>query len=186
MQSSNKKTNTRHYPLLTIEGEKVGMNVWFWKGKKYWNFDWCPDHKLEQPFCDQVFRYLCKIDGFSYSLDHAFNDFPDSRLNRKQTIVVSPVWMRGKSLTWDHIEYILESALPHWRHAGKVIKKWLAGKKWDETIPLRMLQELYDEEQERKCHDEFSEWFQKRYRMRKNLQKALRRNQKQAQYIEAN
>ena len=73
-----KKKNKRHYPLLTIDGKFIGMNVQFCKGIKYWNFHTWPDIKLDESLTDCVFRHLCEKDGSGYSLNHAFYDFPDT------------------------------------------------------------------------------------------------------------
>lgn len=162
-----KKRFTKHYPLLTVNGKDIGMNVRFSKGTKYWSFQCCPDARLDEPFNDRVFRYLCEIDGIMYSLNRAFYDFRDFGRCRQGSLWLSAVWLSGKSLTWEHVEHILESVLPHWQKAGKTIENWLVEQKVTLDVSRDMMNELYDPEQYSKYYTQYNEWSQERFLMRK-------------------
>jgi hypothetical protein len=163
-----KKPLIKHYPLLTVDGMDVGMNVHLRKGTKYWSFQCYPDPRLDEPFSERIFRYLCENDGIMHSLNRAFYDFPTPGPSRQRMIWICAVWLSGKSLTWEHMEHILESALPHWRKAGKAIESWLAGQTWRPGAFYDMVNELYDEKQNYQCWEQYQEWAHEQCLRRKN------------------
>jgi hypothetical protein len=135
---------TKNYPLLNMNGKDVGMNVKLYKSRKYWRFLCNPDPWIDQPYLDEVFRYLSEADGIMYSLDRAFYDFRDFGMCRQGTLEPPAFWLGGSSLTLEHIEHILECALPHWQNAGKTIEKWLAGREISLELLREMNKEFYD------------------------------------------
>ena len=162
-----KKRFTRHYPLFTVNGDEVGMNVQFRKGTKYWSFQCYPDPRLDEPFSDRVFRCLCENDGIMYSLARAFHDYPNPSSSRDLSIWMSAVWLSGNSFNWEHVEHILKSVLPHWQKAGKIIEFWLSERRWGPVSYFDMMKELYDEKENSKCWVQYQGWAHERYQIRK-------------------
>lgn len=162
-----RKPQTRYYPLLTINGKDIGMNVQLRKGTKYWRFLCNPDPWIDQPYIDEVFRYLCEADGIMYSLDRAFYDFRDFGMCMQGTLDPSAFWLSGKSLTLEHVEHILEKALPHWQNAGKIIENWLTGREITLEVLREMNKEFYDSKKYFKNHFQYADWAHERFLMRK-------------------
>jgi|GEM_PF-5122448 len=176
MPFSKKEPMIRRYPLLTVDGKDVCMNVRFCRRRKYWNFDTWPDGKLDEPISDCVFRYLGEKSGIRYALYRAFHDYPNAGTHWSQEIHISPIWLSGYSLTQEHMEHILKNALPHWMEAGTIIETWLAGRKWDSVNPRDMVRDLYDDEQCRRCRHQYSEWADEQFLKRKALKKSQKKN----------
>ncbi|MFA6716699.1 MAG: hypothetical protein WCS27_15065 [Victivallaceae bacterium] len=164
-----KRMPDKYYPLLKVNGQDIGMNVHLYNDRRYWNFYCYPDPRLDEPYIEKVFTYLCEIDGFMYSLDRAFHRFLKVAYSGEGTLMISAMWLSGELLTRDHMMYILEqAALPHWLKAGKTIENWIGDRKWGPKTLRKMCNEIYNSRQNSLCHAQYMAWIEKCSRMREN------------------
>ena len=153
----NKKTIEKHYPLLTVKGKSVGMNVIFRKTSKWWRFQAWPDMWLDIYSIDRLFPWLCELDGFMASVEEAFNDYPDrcgAELSSRRELHPWPMRLNGKCFSFEHAIYIVEQAtLPHWKNAAKILEERLGSQYFNREEEAKMFKEYFSDEVRHKYYE---------------------------------